>query len=109
LQAPVIEHVDIMQLALNSSSAYTAEAAMRVLPQWCLEPHQARQLLLTAAANKHAGQLLDAVLLCDEVQQHIDAATAEAVIELLLAHEMKWPCKRASPVAGLWSSVRNLL
>jgi hypothetical protein len=83
-----IKDVDGLQLALNSSNAYTAKAAVRLLPQWHLQPHQARQLLLTAAANKHAGQLLDHVLLCDKVQQHIDAATSEAVVELLLAHDL---------------------
>jgi hypothetical protein len=80
----------LLQLAMNSSEPYTARQAVRYLhlPVCRLQPNQARQLLLTVAANQDAaGMLLQDMLLCRKVQQHIDAATHDAVIERLLGHD----------------------
>jgi hypothetical protein len=81
--------MDILQLALNSSDSYTAREAVQYLrqPLCHLQPHQARQLLLTAAANHSGLLLLQDVLLCQGVQQHIYSAMHEAVIERLLRHD----------------------
>jgi hypothetical protein len=81
-----LHNIDMLQLVMNNSCLSTASAAVRRLQRWPLDQHDAHQLLLTAAASQHADRLVDGLLLCQGVQQHLDAAH-EAVITLLLAHE----------------------
>jgi hypothetical protein len=81
-----LHHVDMLQLALNSTCLSTASAAVQRLQLRPLEQRDAHRLLLTAAASQSAHRLLSGVMSCQHVQRHLDAARHEAVITLLVAH-----------------------
>jgi hypothetical protein len=79
---------DKLQLALNCTHLSTAASAVELLESWPLKDQRAaHRLLPTAAANQHADRLLFDLLSCNSMQQHLGAATQEAVITLLLARE----------------------
>jgi hypothetical protein len=63
----------------------TAEAAASYIPSH-LEPATAQKLLLTAVKRGH-GELCEAMLALPHVQQHFDAATCEAAIEVCMIQE----------------------
>uniref|UniRef100_A0A383VP01 Uncharacterized protein n=1 Tax=Tetradesmus obliquus TaxID=3088 RepID=A0A383VP01_TETOB len=81
----VVGHgADLLQLALNRSSPQAVAAALDCLPAAAagaalLEPRVARRLLLTAAMRRHVRAVQRMVALpC--MQQHVDAATLEAML-----------------------------
>jgi hypothetical protein len=74
-----------VQVVANCLDHDTAAAAASHIPKH-LEPAAAQKLLLTAVARRHV-RLWESLLNRPQVQQHIDAATCEAAIELVLVYE----------------------
>jgi hypothetical protein len=77
--------VNQLQLAVNCRSQSTATEVASYVPSR-LQPATAQKLLLTAVARRHVG-LWELLLASPHVQQHINAATCEAAIELAVIHE----------------------
>jgi hypothetical protein len=85
---------DQLQLAFNCSNPMTIGAALCCLPGTAaaaatdmpalLQPDVARRLLLTAAMRHHHSEL-QYMLRLNYLQQHVDAATIEAMLEQLVA------------------------
>jgi hypothetical protein len=99
----------LLQLAINCSSARTANAAAVCLPTLeclgpeLLQPTVARKLLVTAATRQHTAALMCMAEL-PIMRQQIDAATLEAVIRQLLKHEQCVEALCALPAAAQLSS-----
>jgi hypothetical protein len=96
---PPEDGANLLQLAFNCSNPLTVDTAFVCLPRTAdaaaadmpalLEPDVARKLLLTAATRQHAALLLSPsalqyMLRLGYLQQHVDAATLEALLQLLV-------------------------
>jgi hypothetical protein len=107
---PASEASALLQLAMNCSNPATANTAAGCLPEQ-LNEGIARQLLLTAAARQHTEAVLHMISL-PGMQQHIDAATLEAMIMQLLHQDECLAHLCPAPAAAQLSSeaaVRLLL
>jgi hypothetical protein len=90
---------DLLQLALNCSSATAAATAVGHMPATAvsaaslmpalLEPVVAGRLLVTAATRQHAAAVtcMASTTRVEYMQQHIDAATLEAMLVRLLGQD----------------------
>jgi hypothetical protein len=82
--------LDLLQLAMNCSSATTAATAAAYLPALLEEaaaarllPEAARKLLLTAATRQHLQELQQIIMLpC--LQQHVDASLVAAMLQQVM-------------------------
>jgi hypothetical protein len=95
---PIEGAADLLQLALNCSSTTAAATAVGHMPATAasaaslmpalLEPVVARRLLITAATRHHAAAVthMASTTKVEYMQQHIDAATLEAMLVRLLEH-----------------------
>jgi hypothetical protein len=106
---PAEGHAALLQLAINCSSARTANAAAVCLPTTeclgpeLLQPTVARKLLVTAATRQHTAAVVYMAEL-PLMQQQIDATTLEAVIRQLPEHEQCVQALCALPAAVQLSS-----
>jgi hypothetical protein len=75
----------VLQLAMNCSKPSTAAAAASRMPA-LLQPDVVRRLLVTAATRQHTAAVHHMVAL-PAMQQHLNAATLEAMLLQLLRHD----------------------